>query len=153
MKKLLILTILTLTCSVTSFAQDKATDLKKLFSLMDTEKMIDGMMDNMVTVFKQQANEQFQGADASKTDKYFEFVVQETKVMSKKLVNEDMVNIYDKHFTQDEVKDLIKFFESSTGKKMLDKTPQITMDLMNVIMEKHMPEFQEKLEKKLEELK
>ncbi|HMS70292.1 MAG TPA: hypothetical protein PKD18_19235 [Saprospiraceae bacterium] len=58
MKKLLILTILTLTCSVTSFAQDKAADLKKLFSLMDTEKMIDGMMDNMVTVFKQQANEQ-----------------------------------------------------------------------------------------------
>ena len=153
MKKLLILTILTLTCSVTSFAQDKATDLKKLFRLMDTEKMIDGMMDNMVTVLKQQANEQFQGDDSAKTDKYFEFVVEETKVMSKKLVNEDMVNIYDKHFTQDEVKDLIKFFESSTGKKMLDKTPQITMDLMNVIMEKHMPEFQEKLEKKLEELK
>ena len=120
---------------------------------MDTEKMIDGMMDNMVTVFKQQANEQFQGDDSAKTDKYFEFVVEETKVMSKKLVNEDMVNIYDKHFTQDEVKDLIKFFESSTGKKMLDKTPQITMDLMNVIMEKHMPEFQEKMEKKLEELK
>ncbi len=153
MKKLLFLSILTITLSVSSIAQDKATDLKKLFSLMDTEKMIDGMMDNMVTVFKQQANEQFQGDDSAKTDKYFEFVVEETKVMSKKLVNEDMVNIYDKHFTHEEVKDLIKFFESSTGKKMLDKTPEITMDLMNIIMSKHMPEFQEKLEKKLEELK
>lgn len=42
MKKLLFLSILIISVTMSSVAQDKASDLKKLFALMDTEKMVDG---------------------------------------------------------------------------------------------------------------
>lgn len=64
-----------------------------------------------------------------------------------------MVLTYDKLLTHEEIKDLIKSYEAPTGKKMIEKTPEITKDLMNSLMTKYMPEFQEKLTKKLESLK
>jgi hypothetical protein len=154
MKKSLLLTIVTVSLSLGSFAQDKASDLKKLFKLMQTDKMIDGMMNNILPTLKQQARTQIQGADASKKfDRYMDFLMAETKELCKKLVDEEMVKIYDKHFTQEEVKDLIKFYESPTGKKILDVTPDITKDLMNSMMSTYMPEFQARVTKKLEQLK
>lgn len=154
MKKLLFLSILTISFAMNAVAQDKASDLKKLFKLMDTEKMIDGMMDSMIPALKQQAGSRITGDGAKeKFDKYMEFMMNETKELSKKLVNEEMIQIYDKYFTQEEIKDLITFYESHTGRKMLEKSPEITKDLMNSMVTKYMPEFQKNLTKKLEELK
>lgn len=153
MKKLLFLAILTISFTMSAVAQDKPADLKKLFELMQTEKMIDGMMDNMLPALKQQASGQIQGDDAKeKFEKYIEFLMEESKKLSKMLVNEEMISIYDRHFSGEEIKDLIKFFESPTGKKMLEKTPEITKDLMDSMMSKYMPEFQEKLVNKIKEL-
>lgn len=116
--------------------------------------MVDGMMDNMIPALKQQASGQIKGDDAEvKFNTYMDFMMNEVKKLSIKLVNEEMVNIYDKHFTQDEIKDLIKFYESPTGKKLLETTPEISKDLMNSMMTNYMPEFQEKLTNKLYELK
>lgn len=154
MKKLMIIPVLLLSVTFISFGQDKSADLKKLFTLMNTDKMLDDMMNNMIPAMKQQAGAQIQGADAKeKMEKYVEFLMTETKELSKKLINEEMVQIYDKHFTATEIKDLIAFYESPTGKKMLAKTPEITKDLMNAMVSKYMPEYQERLRKKLEELK
>jgi hypothetical protein len=118
MKKLLLLSIIAIVFSIGSFAQDKASDLKKLFELMDSEKMIDGIMNNMIPSLKQQASVQIQGEDAKeKFDQYIDFLMSETKELSNKLVNEEMVDIYDKYFSHEEIKDLISFYESPTGKK------------------------------------
>ena len=137
-----------------SFGQDKAADAKKLIEVMAAEKMIDGMMDNMIPMLKQQASGQIKGADAKeKFDKYVDFLMTETKELTKKIVNEEMVRLYETHFTHSEIKDMIAFYESPTGKKMLEKTPELTTDLMNVMMTKYMPEFQQKIGGKLEELK
>jgi hypothetical protein len=154
MKKLLLLSIIAIVFSIGSFAQDKASDLKKLFELMDSEKMIDGIMNNMIPSLKQQASVQIQGEDAKeKFDQYIDFLMSETKELSNILVNEEMVDIYDKYFSHEEIKDLISFYESPTGKKILKITPEISKDLMNSMMTKYMPEFQEKLTKELEKLK
>lgn len=150
----MIIPVLLLCVTFISFGQDKSADLKKLFTLMNTDKMLDDMMNNMIPAMKQQAGAQIQGADAKeKMEKYIEFLMTETKELSKKLINEEMVQIYDKHFTATEIKDLIVFYESPTGQKMLAKTPEITKDLMNAMVTKYMPEYQERLRKKLEELK
>lgn len=154
MKKLLFFSILTIVFTINSIAQDKTADLKVLFELMKTESMIDAQISNMIPMLKQQASEQIQGSDAQmKFDEYLSFMLKEVKELSNKLINEEMIDIYDKHFTHEEIIDLIKFYESPIGKKILEKTPEITADLMNSMMTKFMPEFQEKLYKKLEELK
>jgi hypothetical protein len=136
-------------------AQDKkASDLKKLFELMKAEKMIDGMMESMIPMMKQQANGKIMDDNAKeKYDKYMGFVMNEMKELSKKIINEEMPLIYDKHFTNKDIKQLIKFYKSPIGQKMLDKTPELTKDLMNSIMTKQMPELQDKFSKKLMELK
>lgn len=154
MKKLLLITILTLSFVLTSNAQDKASDLKTLFGLMNTEKMMDGMMGSILPMMKQRASENIKGDDAKeKFDKYIDFVTSETKEFTNRLINEEMVLIYDRHFTHQEVKDLIQFYESKTGEKMLEKTPEIMKDLMSTVMTKYMPDLQEKMMKKLEESK
>ena len=154
MKKLLLLSFLSMTFAMNSFSQDKATDLKRLFELMHTDKMIDGVMNNMIPALKKQAGEMIQGEDAKeKFDKYIEFMMGETKALTHKLVDEEMAQIYDKHFTHEDIKAYIVFYESSAGKKMLEKIPEITKDLMDAMTTKYLPEFQEKLTKKLNELK
>ena len=64
MKKITIISIMLFSITLFSFGQDKAADAKKLITLMQSEKMIDGMMDNMIPMLKQQANMQITGADA-----------------------------------------------------------------------------------------
>ena len=155
MKKIILLSILTIFLGISSYGQDKkAKDLKKLFELMKAEKMIDVMMENMIPMIKQQANGKIMGDKAKeKFEEYMGFVMSETKAMTIKIVNDEMPLIYDKHFTHDEIKDLIKFYKSPTGQKLLEKTPEISKDLMNSMITKQMPEMQEKISNKLKELK
>lgn len=154
MKKIFFLFFLTLTFSLAGIAQDKTSDLKKLLELMDVENTIENKFNSMIPVLKQQVSSQFQDAGSKdKFEKYIDFMMEETKELSKKLAGEEMLSIYDKHFSHQEIKDLIKFYESPTGKKILEKTPQISADMMQAMTTKYLPQFQERLRTKLEELK
>lgn len=152
MKKLLMLSIFTFAFATTTLAQDKAKDLKILFELMSTDKMMDSMMENMIPMFKKQGNTMFKGEEAKeKYEKYIAAVMNETKVLSKKLVDEIMPAIYDKHFTAEEISDLVKFYQSPIGKKMLEKTPEITADMTNSLLTIEIPELSKKLSKMVKE--
>ncbi|MDR2938270.1 MAG: DUF2059 domain-containing protein [Prevotellaceae bacterium] len=154
MKKLLLLSALIAAFAMSAMAQDKASDVKKLLQLTSSEKMISGIFDNIIPAMKQQASTQIKGVDSKeKLDKYVEFMMTELKGITIKMANEEMLKSYDKAFTHEEIKDMIKFYESPTGKKMLAKTPELSADMMNAMMTKYMPAFQEKMTKKLEELK
>lgn len=154
MKKLFLLLILTITFTMSTIAQDKITDIKYLLKLVNSEQVSDAMINSMIPVLKQQASEKIQENSAKeKFNSLMDTLIIEVKELSNKLVNVELVNIYEKHFTHEEIKDLIKFYKSPTGKKLLEKSPEITKELMNSMMTKHMPEFQENLHKKLQELK
>lgn len=155
MKKLVLISILTMTFVLPLAAQDqKVSDIKKLFELMKTDKMIDGMMESMIPMLKQATNGKIMDEKAKeKAENYSSFMMNEIKELSSKIINEEMPLIYDKYFTHKEIKDMIKFYKSSTGQKMIEKTPEISKDLMNSMISKQLPEFQEKLSKKLKESK
>lgn len=153
MKRLLTLTVLTLAFTFSSLAQDKLSDSKKLLGLMNSERMIEQIMDNMIPIYKEQAREQLQGEESNeKFDKFMQVISKHTKDLSHRLVDEVMAALYEKYFTQDELKDLIKFYESSAGKKMIKATPDITRDMTNILVSEYLPEFQEKLMNELNEL-
>lgn len=46
----------------------------------------------------------------------------------------DMVPIYAKHFTHDEIKAILAFYESPAGKKLLGKGPEMAQELMVIFM-------------------
>jgi hypothetical protein len=154
MKKLLMLFIMTVAFATTTAAQDKAADIKKLFELMKTDKMMDSMMENMIPMFQNTARRKISGDDEKeKFSQYSSFLTNETKELSKKILNEEMPKIYEKYFDQKDIKNLIKFYESATGQKMLEKTPEISKEMMDLMTTKYLPEFQQKMETKIEELK
>jgi uncharacterized protein len=151
MKKLLFVLIV-IALPFISKAQDKKSDIKKLFELMHTEEMVDEIMNNVMKTVTEQGREQLEGKDKKKFEKYVEFITVEAKEMVLKLINEDMNDIYNRHFTQQEINDMITFYASSTGQKMVKETPGLTRDMLDVMMTKHLPDFQKRISDKMQEL-
>ena len=111
--------------------------------------MIDKIFENMIDVFKHHGNTQIRQEDQ---EEFVTYLTEEVKAMTNNLINEHMLNIYDKYFTHEEIKVLIMFYKTPTGKKKISTMPDIQKDIMTVMMNKHIPEFQEKIQKKMEEL-
>jgi len=61
-----------------------------------------------------------------------------------------LVPIYKKHFTHEEIKQMVQFFESPAGKKFAEKSPVITQESMMIGQQWGM-KIGEKIGKKLEE--
>ncbi len=65
------------------------------------------------------------------------------------------VDIYTQVFTEDEINQLVQFYQSPLGKKMLAKMPELirlTFEKSQALVQKKMPLFQEKLQKSLSNL-
>lgn len=43
-----------------------------------------------------------------------------------------MVSIYEKHFTEKEIDDIITFYRTDTGKKLIEKLPIITHEAQKI---------------------
>lgn len=154
MKKQIIYIALFTLIAFNANAQDKKEAIKELFEVMQVEKMTSKILDNMLPTLQQQGTQIFKDEKTQvKYNKYMEFMMVEAKKMTLSLANDEMPAIYEKHFTYNEIKDLTNFYKTPTGKKMLDKTPEITKELMERMMKKQMPEFQQKIMTKIKELK
>ena len=149
MKKIIIIIISCLLFNGIISAQTKKDDIKELFALLDPGQMIDKIFENMIDVFKHHGNTQIRQEDQ---EEFVTYLTEEVKAMTNNLINEHMLNIYDRYFTHEEIKMLIMFYKTPTGKKMISTMPDIQKDIMTVMMNKHIPEFQEKIQKKMEEL-
>ncbi len=65
------------------------------------------------------------------------------KLELNKLMNEIMVTLYDKHFTLDEVRELISFYKTPTGQKLLAKTKPLVGESMALTQERLVPKLLE----------
>lgn len=153
MKKTILFAIVIMLSFTASKAQDKAADIKRLMTAMQVDKMVSNTMQNMRTVMKQQASMQIQGDSAKETiEKLMDFVSEATVEITIKMSNEDLPAVYEKFFTEEEINDLILFYESPTGKKLLEKTPEISGEIMNIMTTKYMPILNHKITEKMAEL-
>ena len=130
-------------------AQTKKDDIRELFTLLNPGQMIDKIFENMIDVFKHHGNTQIRQEDQ---EEFTAYLIKEVKTMTDNLINEHMLNIYDKYFTHEDIKNLIEFYKTPAGKKMITTMPDIQKDIMTIMMNKHIPEFREKIQKKMEEL-
>lgn len=154
MKKVYLALVLMLVINISAIAQDKTADIKKLVKLTNSETMINEFMGNYVESFKKQAYARYSEASSKKKiDEIAKFIADETKKISRKVIDVDAVKVYDKNFTPSEIKDLIKFYESPTGKKLLKVTPELSKAIMEPMMSKYLPDLQEKIKNKVKDLK
>lgn len=130
MKKTILLSVILTVTALTAFSQTKQESIKELFSLMKTESMFDKLMIPFQGLQKDSTSKGITGA-----------LMNSIKPMIKKIMDEDMVGIYDKYYSQDEINDLIQFYKTKTGQKVLNLTPDIQNEIMKIIQTKYLGEF------------
>lgn len=72
--------------------------------------------------------------------------------LSRKILENDVVPLYDKYFNQSEIDDFIQFYRSPSGRKLIQSMPSMQKETSAIVMEKYMPEFQQKLKSEIEDI-
>jgi hypothetical protein len=139
--------------------QPKKERIKYLFALMHQDSLINKTFDAMaastaarMTSLLKDTNYAKTRIDPDKIKKVIAKTMEQSKENARKLVNEDMVDIYDKYFSLEEVEDFIIFYKSKSGQKMIDKLPDITKDIMTAMSVKYQPGMQQSLMKEIQEI-
>ena len=139
-----------------SFSQTKQESIKALFKLMQQDSLMDKMFSSMIPSMMNQMKSQFPKKDSLanvRSNEMMKSIMQIVKEICNKMINEDMVALYDKYYSQNEINDYITFYKSPSGQKYIKVMPDITKDLMMIMMQKYMPEMQNKMKAKAEEIK
>lgn len=92
----------------------KVADIRRLLDLTGTRDMVDGMKSSMLEQFRRNAPGM---PDGMLTELM-------TELKADDLV-ESMIPVYSKHFTSADIKQLIAFYQSPFGRKVLREMPQI----------------------------
>jgi len=146
MKKVILAAVLCLSVFCNSYSQAKQESIKQLFHLMQTDSLIDKMFSSMIPqILNQQQMQITDSISRVAFNTKMRSMMLIVKEISTKLINEDMVVLYDKYFSQAEINDFISFYKTPSGQKMINMTPDIQKDLMTVMMQKYMPEMQKSI--------
>ena len=105
----------------TNAQSSKDVKIAKLLETMGSTHAMKTSFEYMINYYKQN-NPQISSEywdNASKHVDYDELV-------------QKLIPVYSKHFTEQEIVDLLKFYNTSTGKKMIEKTPTILEESMEI---------------------
>jgi hypothetical protein len=105
-------------------AAAKRADIKRMIEITGASKIALQIMRQMIAAFKKDAK--------GVPDQFWDDFMAE--VDPNELVDL-YVLIYDKHFTHDDIKQLIKFYETPVGQKLIKSLPAITQESMSAGME------------------
>jgi uncharacterized protein len=129
---------------------EKRALIKELLELTEVAKMAGQMMDTMMAQMdtqlpqiisqsmladsnlspaeREQIKQQVAASTARLSKRFRELLPQ--RVNFGQLMEELYYPLYDKHFTEAELKDLVAFYKSPTGRKFIQVTPQLMQEAM-----------------------
>lgn len=99
-------------------------DIIKMQQLNGSQGTTDAMFGQIVVQFKASKPEVTDAKWAALKKDVFDVEVAE--------LNKQLIPVYKKHFTQEEVKAIVAFYETPAGKKLAEKTPMVTMESMQL---------------------
>ena len=125
-------------CPVKSYSQKKEQSIRELLVVMHqdslTNKVLKASITPLLLIEQDLIKREWMRAK-------FVDAAPRIEEMNRKFVKNEVVPVYDRHFTHREVKGLIRFYTSKVGKKFLSVTPSMTGELMKILMEKYLPEM------------
>ncbi len=145
MKKLILATALLVSALSTTTAQADSTYLQSLVSMFEasgTEQTYQTVISQMVTIYK----DAFPQVDTH----FWDEMEKEMLKTSIQNLAEMLVPVYEKYLTQDDLEEVIKFYQSPVGKKLAGSTPSITRESMQIGQEWGR-QIGEKIEQRLKE--
>ena len=145
MKRLALLTVVLLCVSSICFAQQDPADspatkedVQRYLEVMHSREMVSKMIDAMTKPMHQMIHEQFE-KDKDKLPADFE--TRMNKVLDDYLntfpwdeVLQSMVPVYQKHLTKGDIDQLVAFYSTPTGQKILRELPAITAEALQAMM-------------------
>ena len=150
---------------------EKAALIRELIAITGTTKSVSDVADGMMK-FQQEETEkrsktlfddqkELTPADREELNR---FLVESSARVSKRIseffktgidldrvIDETMVPIYDKHFTEAELREFIAFYKSPTGKKVIELMPQMMIETMTAFSARVSPKMDEFLKKVTED--
>lgn len=108
----------------TAQTSDFEKDIEKLLSVNGSSASYDLAFDQMVAQFKMMKTEA--------PDEVWKQVRSEVFDKEIAALTKQLIPIYKKHFTHEDIKGMIAFYESPLGKKLTDTTGKITTETMQM---------------------
>lgn len=114
-------------CSPAVFGQSHSFSklCKKYFKITGSEENFKAVIRNMISTYKQEESMSIVPADVWDDME---------KEMIKELDNyyDKIIVVYSQHFTEEDLKAVIEFYETPAGKKLVKETPEILQESMNI---------------------
>jgi hypothetical protein len=81
--------------------------------------------------------------DSAKINQSLETIKKYSQIMNAVYpkIQADMIDYYDKYFTQKEINNYIRFYKSPSGQKLINTTPLIMKEMMSSFQSKYLNEF------------
>jgi hypothetical protein len=99
----------------------KLADIERLMAATGARQLADQMLAQMIQIFRQQN-------PAVPAEAWTEL----QQAFGEEDLMKQLVGVYDKHLTHEDVKGLLQFFESAVGRKLVKVQPQIMQDSMAI---------------------
>jgi uncharacterized protein len=115
-----------------TLTEEKKADIAKVLEMTGALKMVEQMTNFMITSI----TGSLRRANPSLPEQAVSIVNEETKAaFSERLSGEGgfiemMYPVYNKHFTHEDIKQLIQFYSSPLGKKLIETSPALMQDSM-----------------------
>ena len=154
MRHIALLFALSFSLTLEGYSQNsiKKEKIKTLFTLMHQDSLMLKTYRGMATSFYDITKMVGDTTSKERRQKIMDMSFQKATAIALRFLNEDMVDIYDKYFTIEEIEDFVNFYKSKSGQKMCGQMPEITKDIMTVMSTKYQTEFQESFKKEIEEM-
>lgn len=116
-----------LTANLIYAADSKTEKIKKIIEITKMNRSMNEMLDA--------AFENAKKMYPTVSQKFWTDLKNDVLKNDVKDLNNEYIKIYSRYYSESELDELLKFFNSSIGKKMLDAQPKITGDAMKTSME------------------
>lgn len=101
----------------------------RYFEAIHYDKMLGQMMEQMVPVMVQTLRKQTPSLTDEQSQLVSETVVESTREMTEKM-KAPMIDAVAEVFTEQELRDLVAFYEAPSGQALIAKTPELTQRMM-----------------------
>lgn len=147
MGKVLLLSLLIFSSSLYAEQNTKQQKIDELINVMNLDSMVDSMYGQVEGMMKGMSDQMgVKPSEQAIFDKYYGDMTTVLKTeMSWAKMQPMMVNVYDKHFSEQEIADMLAFYKTDTGQKILEKMPvvmQESMQMSQSLMKDAMPKIQ-----------
>lgn len=154
MSRWITISVLALAFAATAGAQTEVKSAKQLATeivdLVQTESSFDELMKSVASLQVQLIQQQGGSADGTQVDAMMKKLGTVLKDEFSTTLKQDMVTAYASVFTAEELQGLLDFYRSPVGKKLVEKTPELTRTSMQ-LQEKNFARLWPKIDQVMKE--